>query len=98
MTEGTNNKNIINNYYYCSHEVLLKLMKTNFLYPFFLGQIQGKNSIQTKTNNVFLNKKRENTNITINNYIPSSIQILLNEKDNKEKSVEKDSKIQTLEE
>ena len=96
MTEDTNNKNIINNYYYCSYEDLLKLMKSNSFYPFFLGQIQGNDSIQTKTNHVFLNKKRENTNITINNYIPSSIQILLNEKDNKEENVEKNPKIQTI--
>ena len=96
MTEDTNNKNIINNYYYCSYEDLLKVMKSNSFYPFFLGQIQGNDSMKTKTNNLFLNKKRENTNITINNYIPSDIQILLNEKNNKEENFENNSKIQTI--
>ena len=96
MTEDTNNKCIINNFYYFSYEEFLKLMKSNSLYPFFLGQSQGNDFIQTKTNNPFLNKKTENANITINNYIPSDIQILLNEKDNKEENGEENSKFQTM--
>ena len=95
MTEDINNKYIINNYYYCLHEDLLKLMKSNFLYPFFLGQSQRNDFLQTKANNPFLNKKIEYTNIKINNYIPSDIQILLNEKDNKEEG-EENSKFQTM--
>ena len=87
MIGETKNKYIINNYYYVTLEDLQKVIqskKPNSFYPFFPGQIDGLGSIQTNPNNVFLNKKRENPNIKINNYLPNNIQILLNEKDNKE--------------
>ena len=100
MIGETKNKYIINNYYYVTLEDLQKVIqskKPNSFYPFFPGQIDGLGSIQTNPNNVFLNKKRENPNIKINNYLPNNIQILLNEKDNKEeKEIEgENSRFQT---
>ena len=100
MIGETKNKYIINNYYYVTLEDLQKVMqskKPNSFCPFFPGQIDGLGSIQTNPNNVFLNKKRENPNIKINNYLPNNIQILINEKDNKEeKEIEgENSRFQT---
>ena len=84
MIEETKNKYIINNYYYVTLKDLQKVMqsmKPNSFCSFFPDDL---GSIQTNPNNVFLNKKRETPNIKINNFLPSNIQILLNEMDNKE--------------